>query len=71
MSLFSSQPASRMSATRTAIAGTVPVSQAVVGLGDLGVAYPDTRRVTNDMRLVGDRGRRDDQPHKARHSSQH
>jgi len=44
---------------------------AVVSLGDLRVAYPDTLRVTNDMRLVSDRRRRDDQPHEARHSSQH
>ncbi|MGB0098024.1 MAG: hypothetical protein WBP81_36490 [Solirubrobacteraceae bacterium] len=44
---------------------------AVVSLGDLGVAHHDPRRVTNDMRLVGDRRRGDEQAQGTRHSSKH
>ena len=42
------------------VAGRNAREAAVVGLGDLGVAHRDPRRVTNDMRLVGAGRGRDD-----------
>jgi hypothetical protein len=47
------------SSTDDLVSGRNARQAAVVGLGDLWVAYPDMRRVTNDVRLVGDRRRRD------------
>ena len=49
------------SSTADLVAGRNAREAPVVGLGDLWVAYRDPRRVTNDMRLMGDRRGRDDQ----------
>jgi hypothetical protein len=59
------------SPTDDLVAGRNAREATVVGLGDLGVAHHNPRRVTNDMRLVGGRRGGDDQPHEARHGSQH
>jgi hypothetical protein len=49
------------SSTDDLVAGRNAREAAVVGLGDLGVTHGNPRRVTNDMRLVGDRRGGDDE----------